>query len=269
MESLPSGETRPHPALRATFPRDAGEGLVGGRMIRGGESVKQRVELSTGDLRPVVKIRPAWLLEPYSWYVEERWVSEALFDEEEFGPCIVDPCAGLGNIVASARKSGLLAYGSDVIARARQISGGRDFLSERWRFPHPRPLSRVRDLRVASPGGEGGFAIVGNPPWGGRLNLLRAFAEAACERPEKVALLAPAHRLAAAGSWLTQLPLKRVLHITPRPAMWPGPIYLQKMAAGEPLKNGFQDFVWLVFDRGFRGKARVGWLRPGTIGRPA
>ena len=247
----------PHPALRATPhpPRQEARDLLpqgekGGnrKMIRARLGVNQSEDSGDG-LSPgqfvAGKVRPVFLSEPFSWYVEERWVSQALFDEECFGPCVVDPCAGLGNVVASARACGLSAYGSDVIKRARGISGGRDFLSERWR-----PRRGVKD----------GFSIVGNPPWGGRLNLLRAFAEAACERAEKVALLAPAHRLAAA-SWLKALPLKRVLFVSPRPAMWPGPIYLAKTAAGEPLKNGFQDFVWLVFERGFRRRPQTGWLR--------
>ena len=238
-----------------------GEGFVRARIIRRGAAVNQPAAAEEG-LSPghfaAGKLRPVFAGEPFSWYVEERWVSRALFDEEDFGPCVVDPCAGLGNVVASARACGLCAYGSDVIKRAKGISGGRDFLADNWRRPHPRPLSQT---------GEGGFAIVGNPPWGGRLNLLRAFAEAACERAEKVALLAPAHRLAAAGEWLKELPLKRALLVSPRPAMWPGPIYQQKLAAGEPLRNGFQDFVWLIFQRGFRGTARMGWVKgPGRAG---
>jgi hypothetical protein len=245
-------------------------------MIRAGGAVNHGAmaagELSPGHFDAVArrpgsatpatsKRRPVYQAEPYSWYVEERWVSAALFANEAFGRCVVDPCAGLGNVVWSARSCGLSAFGSDVIKRAERIAGGRDFLSERWRPPHPRPLSRIRDLRNASPGGEGGFSIVGNPPWGGRENLLRAFAEAACERAEKVALLAPAHRLAAAGAWLKKLPLARVLYVSPRPSMWPGPIYLEKIAAAEPLRNGHQDFAWLIFQRGFGGRPSTGWLR--------
>ena len=250
-----------------------GEGFSRARMIGRGSGVNQpaaaAAELSPGHFA-AGKPRPVFAAEPLSWYVEERWVSAALFDEETFVGEVIDPCAGIGNVVFSARARGLTAYGSDLVKRAAGIAGGRDFLVDNWRRPHPRPQPHPHPRPLSHPstssgrGGEGDYSIVGNPPWGGRLNLLRAFAEAACERAEKVALLAPAHRLAAAGAWLAALPLKRVLFVSPRPAMWPGPIYLRKFAAGESLGNGFQDFVWLIFQRGFRGAPRTGWLRGGA-----
>jgi hypothetical protein len=172
-------------------------------------------------------------------------VSRRLFEVRRFGPVVVDPCAGFGHVVASARACGLGAYGSDIVKRAAGISGGRDFLDPGWRAP-----------RRAG----GGFSIVSNPPFGGRSTLLRRIAETACERAAKVALLMPVTRIGPAREWLDALPLAEVLFVTPRTSLWPGAIYAAKVAAGEPLKAGYEPVVWLLFERGFRFAARIGWL---------
>ena len=130
--------------------------------------------------RQKVNKRVAFPREPDEHYVEDRRCSAELFAATALGPVVVDPCAGFGNIVISARAAGLRAYGSDLVKRARDIAGGRDFLSEKWR-----PPTRVR----------GEYAIVCNPPFGHRRDLLREFCEAACERAETAVLLAPARRL--------------------------------------------------------------------------
>lgn len=183
--------------------------------------------------------------EPHEHYVEERWVSRRLFETRDFGPVIVDPFAGFGNVVRSARACGLEGYGSDLIQRAAFVAGDSDFSDNDWQ-----PPKRAGD----------NFAIVGNPPFGGRANLIRACAEAAVQRATKVALLAPVARLNAAMRWLEKLPLREILFVTPRPSMWPGPIYAAKLAAGAPLGVGRADVCWLIFARGARGHARVGRL---------
>ena len=172
-------------------------------------------------------------------------MSRRLFEAREFGPVVVDPCAGFGHVVASARACGLAAYGSDIVKRAAGIAGGRDFLAADWRAPR-----RAGDA----------FDIVSNPPFGGRSPLLRRIAETACARARRVALLMPVTRLGPAREWLGALPLSRVLFVSPRTSLWPGAIYAAKVAAGEPLKAGYEPVVWLIFERGRRSAARIGWL---------
>lgn len=192
------------------------------------------------------QVRPRFALEKHEHYVEELWVSRRLFETHDFGAAIIDPCAGFGNIVNSALAMGLRAWGSDLVARAPFIAGGRDFLSPRWR----------------APAAFGRFAIVGNPPFGGRVSLIRRFAETALARAEQVALLLPVARLNAAGEWLADLPLVEIAYVTPRSSLWPGRLYAERLAKGLPLKNGFADVCWLIFDK--RPGAKPGpptWLR--------
>ncbi len=211
------------------------------------------VEAKSGAFKPKAatfsgprKLRAKHPREPHEHYVEELWVSRRLFETHDFGPSIVDPCAGFGNIVNSAWATGLRAWGSDLVARAPFIAGGRDFLSPRWR----------------APAAFGPFAIVGNPPFGGRVPLIRRFAETALARADQVALLVPVARLNAAGEWLADLPLVEIAYVTPRSSLWPGRLYAERLAKGLPLKNGFADVCWLIFDK--RPGAKPGpptWLR--------
>jgi hypothetical protein len=185
--------------------------------------------------------------DPLEHFVEETWVSRALFEARDFGDVIVDPCAGFGNIVASARAAGLRAYGSDIVARAPGIAGGRDFLSGDWRAPK-------------RAGAE--FAIVTNPPFGGRKPLIRDIARLALERAPKVAILIPTRRIGPAGDWLEDLPLVEELHVRVRTSLWPGAEYRRRVEAGEKLKAGKDPVTWLIFQRRVRRRQpRVGWLR--------
>jgi len=184
--------------------------------------------------------------ETHEHYVEEPWVSRRLFEERDLGPVIVDPCAGFGHIVRSARSCGLRAYGSDLIARAAGMAGGRDFLAPDWR-----PPKRAGEA----------FALVFNPPFGGRAPLMRDFAERALERAERVAMLFPVQRIGEAGRWLASLPLVEIVYVKPRTSLWPGRIYAERVAAGEALGSGFDDVTWLLFRRGARFSGRTGWLR--------
>lgn len=179
---------------------------------------------------------------PHEHFVEEPWVSRRLFEERAFGPVVVDPCAGFGNIVGSARACGLGAYGSDIVKRASGIAGGRDFLAADWRAP--------RRAGAA-------FDIVSNPPFGGRSPLLRRIAETACARAARVALLVPVTRLGPAMTWLKPLPLEEALLLDRRTSLWPGAIYAAKLAAGEKLRAGREPVVWLIFRRGHRGSPRL------------
>ena len=214
---------------------------------RGEGGVLRQAQDEGGRTARAAKAR--FMRERHEHYVEEPWVSRRLFEARDLGPVVVDPCAGFGHIVASARACGLSAYGSDLVKRAAGIAGGRDFLSPDWRPP--------RRAGAA-------FAIVCNPPFGGRSPLIRRFAEAAIERADVVALLVPGPRVSTAD-WLETTPLVEVLHVRPRTSLWPGRIYAAKVAGGEKLGAGFDSVCWLIFRRGARAARRTGWL----VGRDA
>ena len=191
-----------------------------------------------------VSVKPARKISrDLEWFVEEARCSHDLFAARDFGPRIVDPFAGLGNILASARACGLRAWGSDLVARAPGIVGSKDFFSPRWRAPER----------------FGTFAIIANPPFGGREPVIRNIAALALKRARRVALLVPFQRLTAAD-WLADLPCAEILAVSPRPSLWPGEIYLQKLVAGEPLGKGEADVCWLLFERGFAGRPQFGRL---------
>ena len=181
------------------------------------------------------------LADPLEHFVEELWVSAALFAAYDFD-VVVDPCAGFGNVVRSARAAGLAAYGSDIVKRAPFIAGGADFFAARWRAP-----ARAGQA----------FALVSNPPFG----RVRAFCRVGLERAPVVAALTHVEKLTAAVGWAEELGLARVLAVAPRPSMWPGEIYARKLAAGEKLGNGRRNVAWLIFERGRRGAPTFGWAR--------
>jgi hypothetical protein len=57
------------------------------------------------------------------------------------------------------------------------------------------------------------------------------------------------------------MPLAQTLFVSPRSSLWPGRIYAERLRKGSPLKNGFMDCVWLIFDRAHQGASVNGWLR--------
>ncbi len=195
---------------------------------------------------PAPSAPPRCPRDPHEHFVEELWVSRRLFETRDFGRIIVDPCAGFGNIVASARACGLSAYGSDIVKRAHGIAGGRDFLGAGWSAPR----------RAGSV-----FAIVCNPPFGARQPLLRRFVETALSHARHVAVFAPTRRLNAAGDWLEALPHVETLLLRERSSLWPGAIYAAKLAAGEKLGSGRDGACWLIFDRESRRRPVQSWLR--------
>lgn len=193
----------------------------------------------------------AYPRDPDNWYVEPSWVSERLFDEESFEGRVVDPCAGLGTIVRSARQDGIAAEGYDLRDRViKGVRGGFDFLA-----PGDPYL----------PGTWPADNIVSNPPYsppasqGGR-RLEEVFVERALERARcKVAVFLPAKWLSGdrRGAWLESLPLYRVWFCSPRPSCPPGSL----VAAGTASGSGTVDYAWLVFLKGFDGAATVRFLR--------
>jgi hypothetical protein len=171
-------------------------------------------------------------------YVEPFWVSERLFAAERFEGRIYDPACGFGRIVISAQKAGYQAYGSD-IADHGWDSSLQNFFS----------FSSLHNN------------IVSNPPFKEIERFARhALARATC----KVAMICPTARLNAAR-WLESTPLRRIWLLTPRPSMPPG-AYIN---AGGKVGGGKSDYVWLVWQHGYRGEPAMGWLRRDGTSRPA
>jgi hypothetical protein len=183
-------------------------------------------------------------------YVEPEWVSERLFEEEEFDGPILDPACGWGRILRSADKCGFKIMGSDVVDRKPDIPEFRhlDFVA-------------TQEQAIYRWWAQAG-SIVCNPPF----ELIKEFTHRACvimrgdqslkSNVTKVAMICLVRRLPAA-SWLKELPLCKVLMMTPRPSM---PTAAHILVGGK-VGGGQQDFAWLIFKRGYRGHASIGWLR--------
>lgn len=177
-----------------------------------------------------------WARHPDDWYVEPEWCSRRLFEVEDFQGFILDPACGLGRIVASAIDAGYGAFGHDKVARSAFCLETHDFIE--WQ----------PDSSIAT--------IVSNPPF----KIAQEFAAKALEVAySKVALLLPTLWLHGdeRSRWLAQTPLEKVLIITPRPSMPPGPVIEAGIAPG----GGKNDFAWFIWSQGFAGRPEVTWLR--------
>lgn len=174
-----------------------------------------------------------WQRETDEHYVEPKWCSRRLFQEEDFEGGVYDPCCGFGHIVISALEHGLKGYGSDLVDRGWDST----------RTPH--------DFLTGHD--EQHDNIVCNPPF----NIAADFALHALKLARrKVAMIFPTARLNAAH-WLRETPLARVWLMTPRPSMPPG----HTITAGEKPGGGKMDFCWLVWTKAHAGPAELRWLR--------
>lgn len=180
-----------------------------------------------------------WSRDPLDWYVEPRWCSERLFAAEKFTGQVWDPCAGTGHIVAAGRDAGLDAHGSDIDPRGFDGVHFQDFTL--WTIGKQFPVVDN---------------IVTNPPY----TRAKEFAEAALAITRcKVAMFMGANWVQGNGrsQWLESTPLKCVLFICPRPSCPPGQFLLDGGKAG----NGRADFVWCIWEQGYRGRPEIGWCR--------
>jgi hypothetical protein len=162
-------------------------------------------------------------------FVEPVWVSQRLFEEEEFVGGVYDPACGFGRIVVSALKAGIRAYGSDLVDRGWGVTV-QDFLGHRDQHDN----------------------VVTNPPF----DQIKEFTLHAldCAR-QKVAVIMPVARLNAAH-WLLVTPLRRIWFLTPRPSMPPGHV----ITNGGKVTGGKTDYAWVVLEHGFRGAPEVKWM---------
>lgn len=171
-------------------------------------------------------------------YVEPQWCSERLFETMKFANPIWDPACGWGTITTAAVAAGYKVMGTDIVDRRRHRLGGG--------------FHKLDFLNGASPPG-GTFSIITNPPF----DHIEEFARTALVLGAKqVAMIMLVRRLNAAH-WLCELPLSRVLLLTPRPSMPPA----SWIAAGNKPGGGTQDFCWILLESGYCGEPRLGWLR--------
>ena len=185
---------------------------------------------------PVRKLNAhLWDREPHEHYVEEQWCSRRLFDVEPIEGGVWDPACGWGRICESARAAGHAVKYSDIIDRGYDPQGRkiiRDFLEPNW--------PTVDN-------------VVTNPPF----DLFENFAHQALTLTRrKVVMIWLVRRLNAAHRWLRSTPLRRIYLMTPRPSMPPGHV----ISRGEKPGGGTQDFCWLVWEHGFRGRSELSWL---------
>lgn len=175
-----------------------------------------------------------WARHPQDWYIEPEWCSARLFDVERFFGEIVDPACGSGRIVRSAKMAGKLASGSDIVKRSEECKTVCDFVAEPYRADN----------------------FVSNPPFG----IAQDFVQAALRNTRgKVAMLLPTKWVQGdkRSRWLATTPLRRVLFLTPRPSMPPGPV----IEAGISPGGGKEDFAWFIWKAGYMEKPECGWLR--------
>lgn len=190
----------------------------------------------TGPMRGPLRKRESslWHRHPDDWYAEPVWCSARLFEVGQFFGAIHDPACGFGRIVESARAAGYEAFGTDKCARPGNWPI-RDFLEAG---------------EVLAPN------IVSNPPFG----IAERFVSRAIDlSARKTAMLLPANWVQGdtRSRWLETTPLLKVLFITPRPSMPPGPVIEAGVAPG----NGTTDYAWFIWQRDYDGKPEIGWLR--------
>ena len=198
----------------------------------------------SGPLRGPLRKRDSslWQREANDWYIEPRWCSDRLFDEETFRGLICDPACGRGNIIDSATDHGLPAFAMDIVNRAgvgRRVQDWMTYDGRRFDNVVSNPPFKLCDDRKA-----------GTHPF---VEQCLRFAE------RKVALLLPANWVQGdrRSRWLESSPLRRVWFITPRPSMPPGHV----VDAGVNPGKGTTDYAWFVWQQDYDGPPEVKWLR--------
>lgn len=177
-----------------------------------------------------------WARDPDDWYIEPRWVDDALFTVEKFQGVVTDPCCGLGRILDAARAAGYCADGFDTVIRRKDA------------------FIETQDFRTCNRIFEN---IVANPPY----KYDDEFLDWALSHSFKTALLLRAQwaNSGKRSAKLEQMPLKAVYLITPRPSMPPGAVI--EASGGKDPSGGQQDYAWFVFERGYTAKPTFGWAR--------
>jgi hypothetical protein len=185
-----------------------------------------------------------WAKHKDNWYVEPSWTVDALFRDVSFDGEIHDPCCGKGTIPDAAVNAGYVITCADVVDRGASKWWGPAF--ERIDYQND---ERMYDNIVTNPP----FDFINKPP-------LPFVQWAVAHARRKAALLVPFKWFGGdkRSRILENLPLSKILILTPRPSMPPGEV----IQNGEKPGGGKEDFAWAIFDcRGLeRRKPTIGWL---------
>lgn len=163
------------------------------------------------------------------YYVEPRWVVDALLDVERFTGHCWDPSCGSGNIPLALQARGISCWGSDIADRGFGTIGLNFFQAT-----------------------ENTDCIVSNPPYG----VIQAYVSHALSMTtSKVAILARLALLEGMKrrSFLMSTPLARVWVSSRRVSMPPG-------GTDVDAKGGSIAYAWFVWDHVHSGPPTIGWL---------
>lgn len=164
------------------------------------------------------------------FYVEPRWLVDALLDVEPLVGTCWDPSCGSGNIVMALRDRGLLCWGSDIANRGFYGAGVMDFLTTTQIVGN----------------------IVTNPPYG----IIEEYIRHALPRTKhKVCILARLALLEGQKrrALFRETPLARVWVSSRRASMPPG-------GTDIAAKGGTIAYAWFVFEHGHVGAPVIGWV---------
>jgi hypothetical protein len=173
------------------------------------------------------------------FYIEPRWLVDALLEVEPFDGTILDPFCGSGNIVGTCLQRGLSATGSDLYDRG--------FGQRRDAFDIVRPLDNV----------------VANPPFALIEQVIRHFLPLV---RRKLVLLARLNILEGQDrrALFDESPPARVWVSSRRASIPPGDLAhpRDRFGAMDPLPStgGSTAYCWTVWDHAYRGPTTLGWL---------
>jgi len=192
--------------------------------------------------------------EPLDFYCEEQWVTDLLFDAEEFKGNIVDPCCGRGMILKAAMERGFDVRGFDIANR-------RDVLVADF------PFEIMGFLDERHPVGECDNIIM-NPPYSYQKGIAEVFIRYALTvAKRKVAALLPNKFKSSNGRYdlFKNTCHSRTHWLMSRPSMPPGSL----LTTGKiEATGGKVDYAWFIWERGFTGAATDNYLiRPERLSR--
>lgn len=181
----------------------------------------------------------------FEWYLDPTWCTELLLQKEIFDRKVWEPACGQGNMVKA-----LNAAGYDV--KATDIREWGPWGAGPW--VQRTPLDFLGEIPNEL---FGQYDIVCNPPYG-RAEMAKQFIDRALEVTKgKVAMLLGETFLFSqdryplfTGRW----PLSRIYFLSSRPSMPPGWKPELKAAGGQT------DYVWLIFEKDFKGTPTAHWL---------
>lgn len=198
------------------------------------------------DAEPVTKRRPSGISLPSGreradadWYVEPRWLVEALLKVELFHGPVVDPFAGGGGIVGCCLQHGIPATGSDI--------ADRGFGERRDAFTISEPIANM----------------ISNPPFAPIESVIRHFVPLV---QRKLVLLARLNVLEGQArlALFRESPPARIWVSSRRASIGPGHLAHPRDEFGAmvplPATGGSTAFCWICWDQDYAGPTILGWL---------